>query len=276
MGISVISFNCNSIRKNDEIICKLFDNCDILLLQETLITEEGINSISNFNLEYMSCHIPSFDPAVEGRNGRPRGGLSVFWNKKLDKFVTPIIYCKNVMGLKINFDNEVILLLNVYMPCDDRTASSLLEYKHISAQLHVIVENETIDKVLIAGDFNADPYKGRFWEELLSFKDDLNLTIADQLLPIESYTYLSPAHGSTSWLDHLLVSDMDYVDNIKIMYGETIFDHIPFKFNIKCNSFNSYTIENDDSQNTEINVNDFILWEKLAEVQNSKEYFLEY
>ncbi len=74
MVLRIISFNCNSIRRNDEIVCKLLNECDILLLQETLVTADLINSISNFNADFMSSHVQSRDPCIEGLHGSPRGG----------------------------------------------------------------------------------------------------------------------------------------------------------------------------------------------------------
>ncbi len=39
------------------------------------------------------------------------------------------------------------------------------------AQLQEIIEEQNIDKLIIAGNYNADPFKGRFWSELTEFKE---------------------------------------------------------------------------------------------------------
>ncbi len=163
------------------------------------------------------------------------------------------------MGLNIKISNNSFSLINVYLPCDNRKLDSLIEYKNICAQLQVIIEEQNINKLIIAGDYNADPFKGRFWSELTEFKENTNLIIADQLLPIESYTYLSPAHGSTSWLDHVLVSSFDLVENVRIMYGESISDHIPLSFNIVVPENIAFT------NNINTCVNNLIRWDKITD-----------
>lgn len=259
MGLKVISFNCNSIRKNDEIVYSLLNKCDILLVQETLLTADSYDFVSKFHLDFVSYHVPAIDPCIDGLNGRPRGGLSIFWNKKLEMYVTPEVYNENIMGLKIQSNDCHYLMLNVYMPYEDRKIESLAKYRNLCAQIQVIAENENINKVIIAGDFNADPNRGRYWYEIIDLVDTLKLEFADLNLPIDSYTYLSPAHGSTSWLDHVL-SSPDLITNVKILYGETISDHVPLLFNctipIEINNLNSY--------NENIEINDFVIWEKLT------------
>jgi hypothetical protein len=84
------------------------------MLQETLVTADFINYISNFHIDFLSSHIPSFDPSIEGLNGRPKGGLSIFWNKKFDKFISPVIYSDNIMGLKLKVGKISYLLINMY------------------------------------------------------------------------------------------------------------------------------------------------------------------
>ena len=62
MSFGIISFNCNSIRKNIDIVDKMLKNCDLLFLQETIITSDQLNSISNINREFDSLHVPSYNP----------------------------------------------------------------------------------------------------------------------------------------------------------------------------------------------------------------------
>ena len=54
------------------------------------------------------------------------------------------------------------------------------------------------------GDLNADPYRGRFWKLIEEFSADCELRIADCCLPASTFSYLSPCHNSTTWLDHVM------------------------------------------------------------------------
>ena len=87
------------------------------------------------------------------------------------------------------------------MPCDLQTMEALDNYRSMIAKLDVIIREQNINEVIITGDFNADPFKGRFWTELLAFKDSHSLVMKDELLPEDSFTYLCPARNTTSWLD---------------------------------------------------------------------------
>ena len=63
------------------------------------------------------------------------------------------------------------------------------------------------------------------------------MNVADKmLLPIDSYTYLSPAWGTTSWLDHVVCTDdaLQCIHNMVILHDCIFSDHFPlsFKFNV--------------------------------------------
>ena len=60
--------------------------------------------------------------------------------------------------------------------------------------------------IFIVGDFNADISKTSVFGSILhDFCNDFSFSIADKdYLPAETYTYVSPAWGTTSWLDHVI------------------------------------------------------------------------
>lgn len=67
------------------------------------------------------------------------------------------------------------------------------------------------------------------------------------LLPENSYTYISEAWHSTSWLDHIkFTADAhDSLENVEILYGLATIDHIPVSMMLNvgslpvCNSINN-------------------------------------
>ena len=77
---------------------------------------------------------------------------------------------------------ENCLILNVLLPCDMRNDSSLGNYRFVIADLINITKYEMYDNIIIAGDFNADPYRGRFWREFNYFFSTPGLTVADMTL----------------------------------------------------------------------------------------------
>ena len=263
MDLRIISFNCNSIRNNVNIVENLFTECDILLLQETLISSDDLYSISNINLDFESAHIPSFNPFLVGNCGRLRGGLSIFWHKKLDKKIAPITYSNEIIGLKLSFNSCSYLILNIYMPCDDRSEESLFKFRRVCAKLAEIKDNENVNHLILAGDFNSDPNKGRFWEYLMYFINNENLFIADEKMPNDSFTYFSPAHSSTSWIDHVVTSNLNLIKNIAVLYGATVFDHIPLKFELSV-PYDFREVTPCDSVFHSIDPENFILWPKVT------------
>ena len=76
------------------------------------------------------------------------------------------------------------------------------EYQTILIELQatIIIESANFDQIVCAGDFNADPNRGRLWDHLLHFANHNQLTVNDLTLPIDSFSFLSPAHNTTSWL----------------------------------------------------------------------------
>ena len=65
---------------------------------------------------------------------------------------------------------------------------------------------------------------------MLRFSNDCNLVISSKaLLPSNSYTYVSEAWNTTSWLDHILSTADAHasLQSIEICYGLATSDHIP-------------------------------------------------
>ena len=70
------------------------------------------------------------------------------------------------------------------------------------------------------------------WNQVLNFADDNSLELIDEALPRHSFTYLSPAHNTTSWLDHVLASKNLSISDLDIRYDIALFDHFPVMFNL--------------------------------------------
>ena len=139
------------------------------------------------------------------------------------------------MGIFLNFEHNITLLLNVYAICDYRNDEALTSYLSTLSEISYIRNNETFTDIVIAGDFNCDPSRGRFFDYFSDTLDSLHLHAVDILrLPSDSHTYVSRNEAcSTSWLDHVVTSNSDVVDDIDILYGVSFEDHIPVKFSLR-------------------------------------------
>jgi len=169
------------------------------------------------------------------------------------------------------FQFETILLVNVYMPCDYGNVNSFIDYKSNLVDLESALASNSFDKLIIVGDFNCDPYKGRFYREFTKLADNLSLCVRDvENLPPDSYTYVSRnTVCSTSWLDHILTSANCQPFNIVISYGFTFDDHIPISFELESKVSLDYYLPSSD---TEGNKNFLgINWDKVS-FNNIRDY----
>ena len=159
-----------------------------------------------------------------------------------------------------------VLLLNVYLPCDKRTLDSLDEFRNAIAIMEAVVKEQNVNNVIIAGDFNADPNKGRFWSELSPLLRSLSLSCKDSTLPNNCFTYLCPAKSSTSWLDHIFCtkSVSKYVTNVRVDYSMAIYDHFPLAFDLDLAVGRTFVISNDDFKES------FVNWNKITESEKKK------
>ena len=114
MELKVTSYNCDSIRNSVEIVKALLNDHDIILLQETILSEN--------NLDFLNLLTDNFNHAAtastfnnNSMRGRASGGLAIYWTKKLTKCIKPIYFTERIMGVKIIGKNKTILLLNVYI-----------------------------------------------------------------------------------------------------------------------------------------------------------------
>ena len=85
------------------------------------------------------------------------------------------------------------------------------------------------------GDLTACP-NNNFGELLSHFCLEHEFKISDKIiLPVDSFTYVSDAHGTCSWLDHVVSSKSahDAIQNIEIVHQFIFSDHRPVAATIK-------------------------------------------
>jgi hypothetical protein len=64
---------------------------------------------------------------------------------------------------------------------------------------------------------------------LISFCKDVNLVLSDKDHLVDCYTYLSTAHNTVSWLDHVVCTNSAHtlVKDCIILYDKMSSDHFP-------------------------------------------------
>ena len=159
--------------------------------------------------------------------GRPRGGLDVFFRIS-SNIICGLVYSTDSFVItRVACTNRSFILCNIYLPCDDKSSETLIEYRRVLGELQSSLDVLDDTSIILMGDYNADPNKGRFWPEIREFVHTNQFKIDDLQLPYDSFTYLSAAHNSTSWLDHIVSSGGVKVNDVRILYDLALFDHFP-------------------------------------------------
>ena len=121
------------------------------------------------------------------------------------------------------------------------------------------------DSIFFIGDFNADPFTGRAWNNLSVFMYENNSRCLDfELLEKETFTFMSYGGAFTKWLDHIVGRNSNNIalNNVKVIHEKYGSDHFPLamKFRI-CN----VNIPKINCQNNKINrkKKSYVEWEKL-------------
>ena len=198
-------------------------------------------------------------------SGRPRGGFIIFWRKWLNSYVFPVSHSKEFCRIDLKIGSQTYSLFNVYFPCDNRSIDSLVVFRETLANLSTTLDDLNISKVIIIGDMNTHPNRGQYWAELSDFTSSYNFKFADITnLPIDSFTFYSSANDVVSWIDHILVSDLDIVSNIQIRNDLTISDHFPISCELGVELDASPIMTDCDDTN---DVRKFIPWGSLSNKQ---------
>ena len=235
MAIRIATYNCHSFKSSIDDIRVLCSNHDVVLLQETWLMESELPLLSRVDEQFYYKGLSSMDTSSTLISGRPFGGLAILWSKRLGTACKPVLFGvhSDVMGLMLPIADVQYLLLNVYMPfcCGTNLNDFILNLHHIDS----IISTAETPYVFVAGDFNADTTRDHlFGRKLVTFCEDNNLLISDTLHLQNSFTFLSSAHQSMSWLDHVICtrSSHSLLSHCQVLYDIISSDHFPLSFQV--------------------------------------------
>ena len=153
------------------------------------------------------------------------------------------------IAIKCSFNGRNFVLINVYLPyeCSDNECDFLSKLAHIDS---FISELDTTS-VFIVGDMNADVANDQstFENHLAYFCIDNDYKLASQMfMPANSYTYISDAWHSTSWLDHCVCTDdaCSSILEMSVMYNMCTSDHMPIQISIDFDAMPMLTNQTND------------------------------
>ena len=243
-SLKIVSFNCGGFnpKKGIDYISNLKIKqtsklADILLLQETWLTKQETKLLGGAIPGFVGIGQGSKDAGDGLIVGHPPGGVAIFYRNNLSRYVKHLDMELPdwVTGIRIEGNGEPIVILCVYLPCCNRKNEN--EYLLKMGELISIMNNLGTINILVAGDFNSDiAANTRFGKHLANICVENDLICSSlENLPQNSYTHVSYAWHTTSWLDHCITTSGcdNLVTNFQILYDISTRDHIPISFRLK-------------------------------------------
>lgn len=207
--LAVATYNCQHFSE-----CKLHylkslleDNCIIFVQEHCLLQSQFADF---YKLGDISYHAVSAMDDTQPLYGRPFGGCGIIWKNSLKVKFSPIqCRSKRICGGIMNLDSIKLLLINTYLPCDERYQSfSFHESVDVLNEIASLVLEHATDAVVVAGDFNSD--LTRSTPQVRALKDFIEAVQLgnglDSSCALVDFTFESKANNATSLIDHILIS----------------------------------------------------------------------
>ncbi len=212
------------------VVDTLLNECDILCLQETWLAKRDLDKLNTIHKDFHGAGESTTDLSTKLIKGRITGGVAILWNCKYHPMVKVIrLNVDWAIGIDIYFSVKKISILSIYTPYESCEYED--EFLNRLAFTHSFIEDHDSTCVYVNGDFNADVSDSNspFAKHLVYFCNDNNLVLSSKVfLPNNSFTYVSEAWHTTSWLDRCLCTAHAHasLENMEICYGLATSDHI--------------------------------------------------
>ena len=212
--------------------------CDILLIQEHWLFNCQRDALASALREWdnVTACTDDLNPVAQHCMPRGWGGVSILWRRKFGHMIQPIkTDSTRTVAIKIG-NNTPTLLTNSYMPSGNG-ASKKIEYMTTLAHLQNLAESHGDSNLILAGDFNMDPFKDAYAADqrrkaLLKMADDLHL---QQVVPASTPTMYAHNGRDTSVIDLVFAADNNScstpIVEEKVTWNTSC--HTPVTFTIK-------------------------------------------
>ena len=241
--VKVVSYNCRGLPKSPSklwekpsvnLLLQDLEN-DIICFQETFYSKQDLGCLNTLHSEFQGIGVSTTDASDKLISTHPPGGVAIMYRVKHAKCISPIYFNLDwVVGISINIDNKIHVILCVYMKTASGGRGDHNEiFQGQLEELKLIINDLNTSSVTIIGDFNADLTKPTHPHGplLRQFSNENGIIISsEQLLPDNSFTYVSEMRiGETSWLDHCISTQDGHniISDMYIEYSLVCRDHIP-------------------------------------------------
>ena len=239
------------------------------MLQETWLLKDTLTKMNDLNDNYLSVG----KTAVENNDilqGRPHGGVGFLWQKSLEAKITPVPVASNrITAISLSQpDGSKTLIVNVYMPCDNRLKLSMSpEYEKCIETLDELLVTASYNDVIIGGDLNTDYRRNNAHAKGLADFCTRNCLkdLWNENLCTDRVTYVSSDLQAKSCLDRFIMSRTLTVKKFGTIDEATNpSNHLPIQCTVKCYAGRIAT----DHVKNKLQTN--IAWHKVSEYMYSQ------
>ena len=213
--LHVQSYNMKGFNHSRDYIRNVInlDNPDIICLQETWHIKEMHQQFGNIHTDYTYVDEPGVDSNTKILSGRLYGGQAILYKKCIGDSVTKLDFKNNrLLGIHIkgrNGSNDIVVL-TVYMPCDNRRAETVnVVFSDVLDDIEHILSQYDDSGFIICGDWNTDPARHNAQTNaFLEFLTRNNLNLCwNSPNAMSGGTYIDNIHGTASCLDHFVLTE---------------------------------------------------------------------
>ena len=194
----------------------------ICAIQEHMQLEGNLYRIASKFNSYETFSIPAFKNNEVIHQGRPSGGLSLIYSRKIMNYVEHITVPNSyrVQGIKVKLPQQTFVFINTYFPTDPRNEnfddSELIETLE---DINFILDTcEHSDNLILLGDFNTDfSRNSRFVTIVKQFIEENELTSVWSKFGCDfTYSQTAERNGriqtAFSTIDHFIVKN-EFLDD---------------------------------------------------------------
>ncbi len=248
MGLlRILSLNCHGFNVGVEQYLKgVISEVDVILLQETWLSDRNCNAIDRISDEFISFHSSAMEVKLSSGvlSGRPFGGTAIL----IRKYIAP--YCSRVITDNpritaihccIDKSNTDLVISSLYMPWSDRSADQLIEYESTVGCLQGIIDRHIGCSFIFAGDLNVSKDRSNASSTLMhNFCIRNNIMWLNPVADGIDYSFHNDVNCHYSLIDHFLCSSCcAKSDTLILVDGDNPSDHLAIYSEFECGNMSN-------------------------------------
>ena len=131
---------------------------DVVFLQETWHLSNAREKLGTLHKDYTYLEQSGIDSNSTIILGRPKGGLAILFKRSLAGYMSKLeTNSHRVCAAHMKRDGIDILIINAYMPCDNRRCDYVNhEYQSVIESIDVLIAQHPESEYMIGADWNTD------------------------------------------------------------------------------------------------------------------------